>query len=157
MTARVWVADRLEAETVSCLLVSFRNYMGRDWPSDNAFLAGVERLIETPDCEFLLGSADADSPPAAVCQIRFRHGLWLAAPDCWLEDLFVEDSARRSGLGRSLVEFAIERAEERGCRRIELDVSDANEAGISLYQSLGFVAKSAPSSDLLLGRRIGSD
>lgn len=157
MTPLVWRAEPHEAETVARLLVAFRDDMGRDWPSDNAFLAGVEKLVESLDCEFLLGSAHADAPPAGVCQIRFRKGIWMAAPDCWLEDLYVEGPSRRSGLGRALVEASISRAGERGCRRIELDVSEANDAALSLYGDLGFTAKSAPAKDLLLGLEISGD
>ena len=54
MSPRVWVAEPHEAETVARLLVGFRNHLGVDWPSDNAFLAGVERLIEDRGARFLL-------------------------------------------------------------------------------------------------------
>jgi GNAT superfamily N-acetyltransferase len=156
MSAHVWVAELDEAETVGQLLIEFRDHSGRDWPSDNAFLAGVERLIERTDTEYLLGAPDADSPPAGVCQLRFRYGIWLAAEDCWLEDLFVREEARRSGLGSALVATALERARERGCRRVELDVSEANEAARALYESHGFSAasKSTGGRDLFMGRRL---
>lgn len=138
MTARVWVAQPAEAEIVARLLVAFRNHLGVDWPSDNAFLAGVERLIETKDARYLLGSPDDDSPPAGVAQLRFRYGVWWAAEDALLEDLFVLESARGSGLGRALLDRTVQEARERGCRRIELDVNDNNAAALALYGSLGF-------------------
>lgn len=138
MSARVWVAEPGEAETVARLLVEFRNHLGIDWPSDNAFLAGVERLIETRDARFVLGAPDDDSPPAGVAQVRFRFGIWWAADDCLLEDLFVLESARGSGLGRAIVGKVVELAKERGCRRIELDVNDNNDTALSLYRSWGF-------------------
>ena len=123
VSTRAWVAEPHEAEIVARLLIEFRDWYGRDWPSDNAFLAGVERLIERTDTEYLLATPDDDSPPAGVCQLRYRWGIWLAAEDCWLEDLYVRDDARRTGVGSALVELAIGRARERGCRRVELDVS----------------------------------
>ena len=153
-SVRVWKADPSEAETVAKLLVAFRDFFGRDWPSDNAFLAGVERLIETTDCEFLLAAIDDDSPPQAVCQLRFRFGIWHASVDCWLEDLYVEPEARRAGLGKALVEAACEQARARGSRRIELDVSESNAEALSLYQELGFGFKSEPARDLLLRRSL---
>ena len=137
----VWLAEPDEAEHVARLLVAFRDWWGNDWPSDNAFLAGVERLIERPDTEFLLGTPDEDSPPSAVAQLRYRHSLWTAAEDAWLEDLFVTEAARRTGLGKAMVLAAIDRAEQRNCRRIELDVDDANEPARALYRSLGFAEK----------------
>ena len=43
--ARAWVARPDEAEPVARLLVGFRDHMGSDCPSENAFLASVERLL----------------------------------------------------------------------------------------------------------------
>ena len=54
--ARAWLAQPDEAEVVAALLVEFRDHNGADWPSDNAFLASVERLYEDRDTEFLLAS-----------------------------------------------------------------------------------------------------
>ena len=127
-----------EAETVAGLLVAFRDHLGIDWPSDNAFLAGVERLIEDRNAEFLLGAPNDDAPPAGIAQLRFRYGIWWAATDCLLEDLFVSASARGKGVARALVEMTVERARARGCRRIELDVNDANDPALALYRSVGF-------------------
>jgi GNAT superfamily N-acetyltransferase len=119
-------------------MVAFRDHLGRDWPSDNAFLAGIEGQLEQPDTEFLLGAPHADAPPAGVVQLRYRYGLWRAGTDCHLEDLFVTDAARGAGLGRALVDAAVARACERGCRRLELDVNEANAAGLAVYRAAGF-------------------
>ena len=132
------MAEPAEAETVARLLVAFRDHLGVDWPSDNAFLAGVERLIEDPNTRYLLGALDDDSPPAGIAQLRYRFGIWWAAEDALLEDLFVLESARGSGLGRALLERSIQEARERGCRRVELDVNDHNAAALALYRSVGF-------------------
>jgi ribosomal protein S18 acetylase RimI-like enzyme len=144
--AHVWRAGPDEAEIVARLLTEFRDHMGLGWPSDNAFHAGVERLLEDPNTEYLLGAPDDDSPPAGVVQLRYRHALWWAAEDCTLEDLFVREDARGSGLGRALVEATVARAHERGCRRIELDVWERNEAALALYRSLGFRDEGDPDS-----------
>jgi GNAT superfamily N-acetyltransferase len=157
VTATAWVAEPREAEAVARLLVAFRDFAGRDWPSENSFLASVERLLPRIDTEYLLDAADADSPPAGVCQLRFRLSVWTAAEDCWLEDLFVAEQARKRGVGGALVELALERARERGCRRIELDASESNAAALALYARFGFSqhSKSAPPDrDLFLGVRL---
>ena len=138
MPARAWKAGPDEAETVARLMVAFRDHLGLDWPSDNAFLAGVEKLIDDRDTEFVLAAPDDDSPPAGVAQLRYRFGIWRAGGDCLVEDVFVAADARGRGVARALLELATERARERGCRRMELDVNEANEAGLALYRSFGF-------------------
>ncbi len=148
VTPRVWLADARDAETVARLMVGFRDHLGRDWPSHNAFLAGVERLIDDRDSEFLIGAPHDDAPPSGVCQLRYRWGLWRAGLDCLLEDLYVLEDARGQGLGRDLVLAAIDRARERGCRRMELDTNEDNAAARALYESNGFFTGEPGQRDL---------
>jgi GNAT superfamily N-acetyltransferase len=155
--ARAWLASPDEAETVAELLVAFRDHQGVDWPSANAFLASVERLMEDLNTDFLLAAPDADSPAAGVLQLRFRFSVWKAAPDAWIEDVYVTERARRAGVGDALVTRAIERAAERGARRIELDCNEDNTGAQALYARHGFSARSKRTEgrDLFLGRPIG--
>jgi len=132
----VRLADPRDAETVARLIIGFRDHLGYDWPSDNAFLAGVEKLLDDPNTDFLLGETDGHA--AGVVVLRYRLGLWRAGTDCLVEDVFVEEQARGSGLGRTLMDAAITRARERGARRMELDTNDSNAPAIALYESLGF-------------------
>jgi GNAT superfamily N-acetyltransferase len=152
---RIWRASREEAAEVSRLLVAFRNWMGRsgEEPPDASLRTSVERLIERDDTEYLLG-APAEGGPGGVAQLRFRWGIWWAAEDCWLEDVFVEERARGSGLGRALVEATLGRARERGCRRVELDVNTENAPALALYRSLGFETGKGGGQDLLMRRRL---
>ena len=147
----VWRAEPHEAAIVTALLAEFRDWLGRSLPSDESLAGGIHRLIGDPDTEFLLGAPAPGHRAAAVCQLRFRFGVWHEASDCWLEDLFVREDARRSGLGTALVEAALARAGARGCARVELDVNEANSAAIALYQRFGFGAHSSfGARDLLM-------
>ena len=161
MTARVWRASAADAPAVAALMAEFREWQGRDEPADHDLLVGVTRLIEDPGTEYLLGAGGArDSThatasglePEAVCQLRYRYGLWHSAEDCWLEDLFVRESARGLGLGRALVEAAAGSARARGCRRIDLDAASDNHAALALYERLGFSAETSSGAKLLLLR-----
>jgi GNAT superfamily N-acetyltransferase len=148
----VWLGGPDEAETVAQLLVEFRDHLGHSWPSRDSFLASVKRLIERPDTEFWIAALDDEATPVGICQLRFRHCVWTAAEDCWLEDLFVRREARRRGIAKALLQRVLERARERGCRRVELDTNEDNDGAIALYESLGFSATSKGSSrSLFLG------
>jgi ribosomal protein S18 acetylase RimI-like enzyme len=154
----VWLATPAEAADVTRLLVAFRDWLGDRSPSASSVAASVERLVADADTEYLLGALAAGQPPCGVCQLRYRHSIWTATPDCWLEDLYVEDAGRRSGVGRALVEAAIERARARGAARIELDTNEENTPAIALYESLGFSQRSKAHGhlqgrDVFMGRR----
>jgi ribosomal protein S18 acetylase RimI-like enzyme len=140
--ARVWTATSVDAASVARLLARFRDWFGGE-PPDEEIEQSVHRLLDDPNTEYLL-AADGDGEAAGVCQLRFRYGVWLSSEDCCLEDLYVADEARGAGLGRALVEAAIERATERGCRRIELDTNERNTQALALYESVGFTARPDP-------------
>ena len=148
---RVWRAGPDEAPAVAALLAAFRDHLGYDQPSDASMLASVERIIVRDDAEYLLAG---DRAPAGVAQVRYRWSVWWDAEDCWLEDLYVRPEARGSGLGRALTQAAIDRARERGCRRVELDVSSENPAALALYESLGFDTGKTGGQDIFMRRKL---
>jgi GNAT superfamily N-acetyltransferase len=157
MAPRVWLAGEEDVEAVTSLMAAFRDHMGRDAPADDRIRTTVALLLRDPATEFLLASADGRDRAEGVCQLRYRLTVWTGSDDCWLEDLFVERDARRAGLGRALVTAAFERAEQRGCRRMELDVDEDNTAALTFYRMLGLTAESKPPGrNLLVGRRFGA-
>ena len=130
------LATAEDAGEVTRLMLLFRDWWARDWPPDESWRRGVQLLLADERTDVLLGG----EPASGVAVLRYRHSLWQDALDCSLEDLYVEEHARRSGLGARLVSAALERARERGCRRVELDVNEANEPALALYEKLGFSA-----------------
>jgi ribosomal protein S18 acetylase RimI-like enzyme len=137
---------------VARLISAFRDWQGRDAPSDESIAATVRRLLADPNTDYLLGG----DPPAGVCQLRYRLSVWTGTEDCCLEDLFVDAAARGSGVGRALVDAAIARARERGCARMELDANEANAPALALYRSTGFESWSdaAGGNDLFMRLRL---
>lgn len=149
----VWQAGRGDAETVASLIAEFGHWWGKNPMGAEEIRGSVERIMAGSDGEFLLARENDETEAAGVCQVRFRWSVWKSAEDCWLEDLWVQEDARRSGLGRALVEAAVERARERGCKRIELDVNEDNAAALALYASCGFLLEpKGPGRTLFIGR-----
>ena len=140
---RVWRAEPAEAATVARLIAEFGDWWGQNVLPADEIQASVERIMAGDDGEYLLGAADG-AEPSGVCQWRFRWSVWKSTEDCWLEDLYVQDDSRRSGLGTALVEAAVERARERGCKRIELDVNEDNGPARALYEACGFLTEPKP-------------
>ena len=145
-------AETGDESTVAGLMAEFRDWFGKSDPPDDEVRASVARIMASGDAEFFIAE---DPEPVGVCQLRYRWSVWTSAPDCWLEDLFVREAARRTGAGRALVEAAMAAATERGCRRIELDVNERNVPALALYESCGFsVEAKGPGKSLFAGRAL---
>lgn len=116
------------------MIAGFRDFYGERVPHDEQIAHMVAELLPDGQTEFLL----VGDPAVGVAQLRFRRSVWTGAEDAWLEDLFVAEEARRGGAGRALAQGCIDRARARGCKRIQLDANERNEAALALYESLGF-------------------
>jgi ribosomal protein S18 acetylase RimI-like enzyme len=146
----VRVATENDAADVARLMSAFRDWQGRDAPDDALIESTIRSLLADPNTDFLI----AGDPAAGVCQLRYRLSVWTGTEDCCLEDLFVHSGTRGSGLGRALVEAALERARERGCARMHLDTGEANAPAVALYRSVGFESGSDASRNLFMRLRL---
>lgn len=73
----------------------------------------------------------------------FHRGTWAVGDFCYLEDLFVTESARGTGAGRALIEAVYALADERGCERVYWLTHETNATARALYdrvaRNLGFI------------------
>ena len=142
-----------DLDDVVRLIAEFRDWWGKSEPSEDAIRTVVRELLGDSSTEFLL-ARDGDGAAVGVCQLRYRLSVWTGTEDCWLEDLYVNESARGGGHGRALVEAAFESARGRACRRIELDVNEENVDALRFYESLGFTTEPKPPGRTLFVSRL---
>lgn len=73
--------------------------------------------------------------------LYFRiYSTWQGRPALYVEDLFVDDSARGMGVGTALMRTLARIAKEKGCSKLELSVSSENTAR-AFYEGLGMSRK----------------
>jgi GNAT superfamily N-acetyltransferase len=67
----------------------------------------------------------------------------LVEPICYLQDLYTDEFARKSGVGRKLIEAVYVEAQNAGCHRVYWQTHETNMAAIALYDKVadrsGFV------------------
>ncbi|MFZ4721054.1 MAG: GNAT family N-acetyltransferase [Ilumatobacteraceae bacterium] len=56
----------------------------------------------------------------------------------WIEDVVVDDAARGHGVGDALNRFALDLAEQKGAKTVDLTSRPSREAANRLYQRIGF-------------------
>lgn len=65
-------------------------------------------------------------------------GMHCVLDECYIANVAVSRLQRRQGAGRRLLRYAEERARERACSFISLEVRVSNEGAIGLYLSEGY-------------------
>ena len=91
---------------------------------------------------FALGGY-VDGRLAGFAHYLFHRSTWAPKRYCYLEDLFVADSARGRGLGRALIEAVYAKAEAADASRVYWLTQSGNAQARALYDkvadNLGFI------------------
>jgi ribosomal protein S18 acetylase RimI-like enzyme len=123
-----------DAGEVARLLDDFNREYDEYTPGVETLTERARQLISEEEMTVLL----ADDPPVGLAVLRFRPSIWFEAPEAYLAELYVAPDRRGEGLGRELLDAALELARERGAACIDLGTSEDDTAALSLYESAGF-------------------
>ncbi len=101
-----------------------------------------QRFHDSEEPLFALGGY-VDGSLSGFAHYLFHRSTWAPKRYCYLEDLFVAESARGSGLGRALIEAVYEKAEAAGASRVYWLTQANNAQARMLYDkmadNLGFI------------------
>ena len=71
-----------------------------------------------------------------ITHFLFHESTWTDRSICYLQDLYVDRSARGLGLGRRLIEAVAERAREGNCARLYWLTQENNASARMLYDKI---------------------
>lgn len=128
---RAKVAD---AHDVARLLHDFNTEFGEETPGVAVLAERVADFIEKGEAVFLL----AGDGPDGIAQMRYFRSLWSGGLDAYLEELYVIPDLRGGGIGRALLESAMEAARAAGATRMDLNTGETDTAARALYEGAGF-------------------
>lgn len=145
---RVRLADLASAEDEARIVRLTNEYardpMGRggDLPAE---VLGrlVPAMREHGGIEVLL--AFSESEAVGICTCIRSFSTFAAAPVLNVHDLAVVPAARGLGVGRALLQAALDHGAASGCNKLTLEVLQGNLPARRLYGSMGF--RGASSSD----------
>jgi ribosomal protein S18 acetylase RimI-like enzyme len=127
-------AQQADADAIGRLLHDFNSEFDEATPGPVQLAERVRQLLADGEITVLL----AGTGPDGLAVLRFRPGIWTQALECYLAELYVVPDRRGQGLGRALMESAIELAREKGADYMDLGTAEDDVAARSLYESLGF-------------------
>ena len=108
-------------------------------PLSPAYLEAFTAIDRDPNNELVV--AELEGEVIGVLQLTLTpyltyQGGWRAT----IEGVRVAQEARSVGVGRTMFEWAIARARERGCHLVQLTTDRRRPDARRFYESLGFVA-----------------
>lgn len=127
-------AELADAAAVGQLLHDFNSEFDEPTPGPSALADRVRVLLDGGDTIVLLGGAGPDG----LAVLRFRPAIWDDALECYLAELYVVPGRRGEGLGRALMEAAMEVARAQGATHMDLGTGEDDVVARALYESLGF-------------------
>ena len=89
----------------------------------------IEEKLAVDDLIFI---AEQDGKIIGACQAGYDGHRG------WLYGVAVSTKQRRRGIGTRLVESAIQALEERGCKKVNLQIRSGNKQVADFYRALGF-------------------
>ena len=66
---------------------------------------------------------------------HFHDSTWVKTPDCYLEDLFIDENIRGQGIGRKLIDDLIVICKDKGWSRLYWHTDHENTRAQKLYDS----------------------
>jgi ribosomal protein S18 acetylase RimI-like enzyme len=78
----------------------------------------------------------ADAPLVGITHYLYHAHAWSTREVCYLQDLYVDASARRLGCGQKLIEAVAVLARERQCLRLYWTTKEDNATARSLYDRI---------------------
>jgi len=119
---------------------------GEDWPLELTE-EYVAVYLEFPGTRVLL--AERDGEAVGLLAYCVRPGLFHAGEIGYIDELIVMPAARRTGVATQLLQLAMRRMADRGCKEVSLSTDFENAEAQRLYRSLGLTEES-----LLLERHL---
>jgi ribosomal protein S18 acetylase RimI-like enzyme len=130
------LAESADAPAIGALLHAFNSEFGDPTPGARALGDRVRELLAVGEITALLTGPAAK--PDGLAVLRFRRALWTEGLECYLAELYVVPARRGRGLGRRLMECALDQARRLGADYMDLGTSEDDVAARALYESLGF-------------------
>jgi ribosomal protein S18 acetylase RimI-like enzyme len=123
-----------DAPEVARLLHDFQEEFDEPSPGVETLTERYRELIRKREMTVLL----VGDGPGGFAQLRYRPTVYSAGLYAYLEELYVVPSLRGKGLGRALLEAAMDAARAEGADHMELGTSETDTAARALYESVGF-------------------
>jgi len=154
MSSALVMRDAREDDLPAIVVMLVQDQIGgaddADLPLDPAYLEAFRAIDASPDQ--LLMVAEFAGRIVGTMQLTFIPGLLMRG--AWrgqIEAVRIDSSVRGQGLGSRMIDWAVERCRERGCKLVQLTSNNARTDAHRFYERLGW-SKSHAGFKLMLNQ-----
>ena len=106
--------------------------------SSSAQVISMDRLSELVESDNTIIFIGADNNGQILGMLSLIVMKIPTGNKAWIEDVVVDQSARGKGMGKALMDHALERAKKLAVKSVDLTSRPSRESANMLYQSLGY-------------------
>ncbi|KIR35960.1 peptide alpha-N-acetyltransferase [Cryptococcus deuterogattii CA1014] len=135
-----WGTSELPTETIKDVKgedLFYRTFRGEESDLENIMKLVEEELSEPPHLTFLVFPSPTST--RAIATIICKQDIHRGTNRGYIGMLSVAKDYRRRGIGRKLVEIAVEEMAKRGAKQVMLETEHDNQTSLALYDKLGFL------------------
>lgn len=131
------VARSTDLDTLTALLQELFT-IEKDFTADpTKQFAGLQKLLADTQRARIFVARQAEQV-IGLCCVQLVISTSQGSYSAWVEDVIVSHEFRGQGIGKTLLEHALQWAKQQGATRAQLVLDGQNTAAIQFYQQLGW-------------------
>ena len=127
-------ATEADAEVLARLLNDFNAEFDEETLPSEDLARRYRELLSTGEVRVLLSGEGPDG----FAQLHLQGSVYTEGPEAYLGELYVVPEKRGQGLGRALMDAAMDAARAAGAEHMSLVTGETDVAARGLYESKGF-------------------
>lgn len=106
-------------------------------PTEEEMSIVFKEALSMPD-NIMIFVAEVNGEVIGYANTWTVFSIWSGGKALTIDDLYVSEAYRRSGIGEKIMKYLILYAEQKGFKRVQLNAESSNERAHNLYRKLGF-------------------
>ncbi|HEY1887277.1 MAG TPA: GNAT family N-acetyltransferase [Roseiarcus sp.] len=131
---KVRAIERADRAQWTPLWRAYLDFYRAQW-SDEVANTTFARIFDPLEPVYAL-VADRSGELIGLTHYLFQRSTWLINSECYLQDLYVSEAERGSGVGRALIAAVVDAAKEAGAARVYWNTHETNAVARRLYDAV---------------------
>jgi ribosomal protein S18 acetylase RimI-like enzyme len=131
------MAQQNDIKPVTDLILELANSIGfLDHTNRDIITKNFQTMLSDPNTQILV--AESDNKLVGVLSLNIRNSFLHSSKSALIDEMIVTEEFRGKGVGKRLINAAIDQSTQLGCCELEVSTQHDNTDAIEFYHRLGF-------------------